>query len=40
MTALTLATARFELGYAWALARKPGEKPGNVVLRMTFQNLF
>ena len=37
---LTVVTARFELGYAWAVKRHPGDPVGNVILRMTFQNLF
>jgi len=37
---LTLVTARMEVGYVWTLARRTGAPAGNVVFRLSFQNLF
>lgn len=37
---LTLVVARFEAGYLWTLDRRPGDSPGNFVLRLAIENLF
>ncbi len=37
---LTIVVARFEIGYLYAVQRAPGDDPGNLFVRLTFQNLF